>query len=62
MGQQITPSHVRAAFFECFYFLQLAIQKARFQLNQPARAVYLLIVYVSYRAVPECDLSCYNLC
>jgi hypothetical protein len=61
MGRQITPFNVRAIFFGCFYFLQPAILKVRFLLNQPAPAVYLLTVYVSYRAVRECDLSCCSL-
>jgi hypothetical protein len=61
MCRQITLFHVRAAFFGSFYFLQPAIQKASFLLNQPAHAVYLLIAYVNYRAVPECDLSCCSL-
>jgi len=56
MCRQITLFHVRAAFFGSFYFLQPAIQKTGALL-----ARRLLIVHVSYRAVPECDLSCCSL-
>jgi hypothetical protein len=40
MGRQITPFHVRAAFFGSFYFLQPAIQKTGALLIQLGRAVY----------------------